>query len=81
MSSRDEVPESVETPSGITAGMLANLSFKPGPHSFDAPAEADWHRMISVAAYYRAEKRGFSPGGALDDWLRAEAEVKLVLLK
>jgi hypothetical protein len=49
-------------------------------HSFDAPAEADWHRMISEAAYYRAKTRDFSPGEALDDWLKAEAEVKSMLV-
>jgi hypothetical protein len=30
---------------------------------------------IAVAAYYRAEKRGFAPGGELDDWLEAELEL------
>lgn len=30
--------------------------------------------MISVAAYFRAEQRGFAPGDELDDWFRAEAE-------
>lgn len=32
--------------------------------------------MIRVAAYYRAEKRGFVPGMELDDWLAAEADVE-----
>jgi hypothetical protein len=30
---------------------------------------------IATAAYYRAERRGFSPGGELDDWLEAEREI------
>jgi hypothetical protein len=30
---------------------------------------------IAVAAYYRAERRGFAPGGELDDWLEAEREL------
>ena len=33
------------------------------------------HRLIAVAAYYRAERRGFDPGGDLEDWLNAEAEI------
>jgi hypothetical protein len=33
------------------------------------------HRLIAVAAYYRAERRGFEPGWELEDWLKAEAEV------
>jgi hypothetical protein len=32
--------------------------------------------MISQAAYYRAEKRGFEPGLEAEDWEQAEAEVK-----
>jgi len=31
--------------------------------------------LIARAAYIRAEKRGFAPGGELQDWLEAEAEV------
>ena len=32
-------------------------------------------RMITEAAYFRAERRGFAPGGDLEDWLRAEADI------
>ncbi|MGE0158683.1 MAG: DUF2934 domain-containing protein [Gemmatimonadales bacterium] len=38
-------------------------------------AEQERHRCISEAAYYRAERRGFTPGCELDDWLAAESEV------
>ena len=31
--------------------------------------------LISVAAYFRAERRNFEPGHELDDWLDAEAEI------
>lgn len=31
--------------------------------------------MIEVAAYYRAEKRGFDGGDPMQDWLAAEAEI------
>lgn len=36
---------------------------------------ADRFERIAVAAYYRAEARGFAPGLAMDDWLNAEADV------
>ena len=36
--------------------------------------------LIAEAAYYRAEKRGFAPGHAAQDWLAAEAEVDAKLL-
>jgi hypothetical protein len=38
-----------------------------------APLSRD--EMIAVAAYYRAERRGFAPGAELEDWLAAEAEI------
>ncbi len=47
--------------------------------SFDPPAEPEWHRMIAEAAYFRAEKRNFDAGHALDDWLLAEQEVKRII--
>ena len=31
--------------------------------------------MIAVAAYYRAEHRGFADGDSMEDWLAAEAEI------
>jgi len=31
---------------------------------------------IAVAAYYKAESRGFDPGHELQDWLEAEVEVE-----
>jgi hypothetical protein len=42
-----------------------------------APGEimdADVQDLIRTQAYFRAEKRGFAPGGALDDWLAAEQD-------
>jgi hypothetical protein len=36
--------------------------------------EQRW-RMVAEAAYHRAEQRYFSPGGEVEDWLAAEAEV------
>lgn len=33
-------------------------------------------RRVAVAAYYRAERRGFTPGYEIEDWLAAEAETE-----
>lgn len=33
------------------------------------------HQMIAVAAYFRAESRGFAPGGEQRDWYQAELEI------
>ena len=34
------------------------------------------HHRISVAAYYRAERRGFTPGADQQDWFEAEKEIE-----
>lgn len=42
-----------------------------------SPADsAQLEAMIAVAAYFRAEQRGFAPGNELADWLQAEAEYR-----
>ena len=40
-----------------------------------APANDDLQQRIAEAAYYRAERRGFTPGQEVEDWLAAEKEV------
>lgn len=35
--------------------------------------------MIARAAYLRAERRGFTPGHELEDWLAAEREINRLL--
>ena len=35
--------------------------------------------MIAEAAYYRAERHGFTPGHELEDWVAAEQEVDALL--
>jgi hypothetical protein len=41
----------------------------------EVPDPQTRQRMIAESAYYRAEQRGFAPGGELQDWLEAEAEI------
>ena len=48
--------------------------------SFGADARAEVsaeevRKLIAEAAYYRAKKRGFTPGHEVEDWVQAEAEV------
>jgi hypothetical protein len=47
------------------------LRFCPVPRDEDAERRA----MIAEAAYFRAERHGFTPGHELEDWLAAEQEV------
>jgi hypothetical protein len=44
-----------------------------------APSAVERRTMIGVAAYYRAERRSFAPGGAEADWLEAEADIDRLL--
>jgi hypothetical protein len=39
------------------------------------PSTDDLQRRIAEAAYFRAQSRGFQPGGETQDWLAAEAEI------
>jgi hypothetical protein len=50
-----------------------------GPSPQTAPARsapsASREALIAIAAYYRAERRGFLPGYEQEDWLAAEREI------
>lgn len=41
------------------------------------PDESERQSLIAVAAYYRAERRGFAPGREVEDWLEAERELQM----
>lgn len=55
--------------------LQAQRGIKPGP---GAGRGVCWleerSRMISEAAYFRAERNGVAPGGDVNDWLQAEAD-------
>jgi len=40
-----------------------------------ALSSVEREEMVRLAAYFRAEQRGFAPGREWEDWLVAEAEV------
>jgi hypothetical protein len=46
--------------------------------SIGVTAKERW-RMIAVAAYHKAEQRGFAPDGSMDDGLEAEKEIDVLL--
>lgn len=46
----------------------------------DPTLQAEKRRaLIAQAAYLRAERRGFTPGHEVEDWLAAEAEIDLAM--
>jgi len=68
----------IEKPKAATARPpQRNARATPARTPAAVPQEHD--AMIAVAAYYRAERRGFAPGAELEDWLDAEAEIVRLL--
>ena len=53
----------------------ASAANEPQPARPVMPSAAELYEMIAEAAYYRAQKRGFTPGAEAEDWLHAETEV------
>jgi len=49
--------------------------------AIDHKAAEQHHAHVAVAAYFRAEYRGFNGGDAMADWLAAEAEIDAALNK
>lgn len=47
--------------------------------SLNITSEERW-KMIAVAAYHKAESRGFAPGSELQDWSEAEKEIDELLM-
>lgn len=54
-------------------------SAEPGTATGMTVSEDARRAMIAQAAYLRAERRGFAPGGEVEDWMAAEAEVDALL--
>ena len=52
---------------------------KPQTSSINITSEERW-KMIAIAAYHKAEKRGFAPGNELQDWAEAEQEIDELLI-
>ncbi len=44
-----------------------------------SPSRAEREHMVAVAAYYLAERRGFSPGREREDWQCAERQIDRML--
>lgn len=61
-----------------------SMSCTPSPYYAIATAisyREDLHGAIAEAAYFHAERRGFTPGHELEDWLAGEAEVEESILR
>lgn len=66
----------VQAPAAVEA--MSHALQGGGAPSAETPTPDVVHRMIAEAAYYRAERRGFAPGGEEMDWFEAEAELRRI---
>jgi hypothetical protein len=48
-------------------------------HSRAQMSPEEVYRLIQETAYYKAKARGFAPGHEVQDWIEAEAEVRMRL--
>jgi Protein of unknown function (DUF2934) len=62
-----------------TAGQRRLFPMTGSELNFNIEDAAAKRRLIAEIAYFSAERRGFSPGYELDDWLQAEQEVEASL--
>ena len=60
--------------SSLSLGLLG-----PGASTGISVSDDARRAMVAQAAYLRAERRGFTPGNEVEDWLAAEAEVDALL--
>ena len=60
-------------------GMARQTSESGEPDSASGNVAIRRQQMISEAAYFRAEQRGFAAGNEISDWLDAEGDVQRML--
>jgi hypothetical protein len=62
---------------GVTVAVKAKQvrAKKKRPIAPPSMSAQEQQMLVAQAAYFRAERRGFAPGGELQDWVEAEAEL------
>ncbi len=70
----------ISTAKSVTVEPIAtHLEAAASGSALTAVTNEERHQLIAEAAYFRAERRNFTPGYELEDWLDAEAEVEMKL--
>jgi hypothetical protein len=79
--SKPATPEPVTVPPDVTMDAMPPSKARAKRAAVEPPLVTPDRRrgMIAEAAYLRAERRGFAPGGEEEDWMAAEAEVDQLL--
>ena len=76
----------MDSADGIATGSVltdnSHIPAKTNSHGMSGGAILDSERekLVREAAYFRAEQRGFAPGGELEDWVASEREVDQLLM-
>lgn len=74
------VKPAVKTAAGKTTAIQPRAATaRPRAKKANGVSAEERRRLIAEAAYFKAERRGFSEGSALDDWVEAEAEIDALL--
>jgi hypothetical protein len=73
--SRPEAAGGEELTRSVAGNIIESRAGAWHPARREAALDENRRRQIEIAAYYRAERRGFAPGGELEDWLEAEREL------
>ena len=66
------LPQCAENPFAVIADIRRSTGSSSLSHD-------ERKRVIAQVAFYHAMRRGFAPGGELEDWLAAEREVARAL--
>ena len=74
-------PEPLTVPPDVTMDAMPPSKARAKRAAVEPPLVTPDRRraMIAEAAYLRAERRGFAPGGEEEDWMAAEIEVDQLL--
>jgi hypothetical protein len=70
-------PEKVAPDAPSSSVIQTGATSSGNMHASLSPEEI--YRLIQEAAYYKAKARGFAPGHEVQDWIEAEAEVRMRL--
>ena len=71
VAARKSTPVAPDTPSDI-----AETGVPASGNSATELSPEEVYRLIQETAYFKAKARGFEPGGEVQDWIEAEAEVR-----
>jgi hypothetical protein len=77
-----KVPPAAPAAGGMQGSAVIQTGVSSGGNGGGSRAQMspeEVYRLIQETAYYKAKARGFAPGHEVQDWIEAEAEVRMRL--